>query len=64
MKEWLPIKDYARKVGKSLPAIYLDRRLGKIPEKNFRKKHYDFVMRRHRTEVLYDTNKDTPTTIK
>jgi predicted DNA-binding transcriptional regulator AlpA len=36
MSEWLTVGEYAKRVGKSRQQIYLDIRLGKIPQEKVR----------------------------
>lgn len=48
---WVSIKEYAKKVNKSVPQVYLDVRHGKIKNK-IRKVPYQFVMKRTKTEIL------------
>ena len=45
-EKWLTIREYAEKVGKSVPQIYYDIRLGKIKKENCKSEEYDFVMKR------------------
>ena len=49
-REWLPVREYAKRVGKSKQQIYLDIRLGKIPSKNVCEKEISVI----RKQILWE----------
>jgi hypothetical protein len=53
MKEWLSVGEYAEKVGKSRQQVYMDIRLGKIPEEKIRQ-----IKVKEIYEIEYEENKN------
>jgi len=49
MAEWLSVAEYANKVGRTRQQVYLDIRLGKIPQTKVRQ-----IKIKHLIEIQYD----------
>lgn len=56
-QEWIDVLEYAKRMGKSKAQISLDIRLGKIPKEKQRKVKYEYIMKRTKTELLYEEKK-------
>lgn len=52
-REWLPVREYAKRAGKSKQQIYLDIRLGKIPAKKVCDKEITLI----RKHILWEGEK-------
>lgn len=53
-QKWITIREYADKVGRSVPQVYLDIRFGKIPKENWKNDEYDYHMKRNRMMIKID----------